>query len=186
MSTTINVNYVNICNLHLNKIKRSAKHTDIINNIIDDMLMNKVYINNAKIYININRNILNLINEWYNLSSELQEYNNYPIVVYRGIKNIDMKDTFLHPIPFSTCVEYDNALNWINFNDLERSFILKIHVCPNTSFTFTGNFNEGNEVILPAGMLHVIKIYHENNVKIVECSFEQFSYNEMIMNITPK
>ena len=179
----VNVNYAHIYNLHVSKIKESVKNTDIVNSIIDDMLMKKVSIKNDKIYVNINKTVLNLINDWYDFSNELQKYNKSSIIVYRGIKNIDVKDSFLHPIPFSTCIDYDNALNWINFNDLERSFIFKIHVDPQTTYTFTGNVNEGHEVVLPAGVLNAINTYYEDDVKIVECSFKAFSRNEMLSNL---
>ena len=136
------------------------------------------------VYLKINKNVLSVIEKWYNFSSDVKHYNKIHLskyfFVYRGIKlksSLKKGDFLLHPIPFSTCLDYDNATLWTNSN--KYSYILKIKISNNIPFTFTGNLNEGNEVIVSSSNLFIQNI----DKNIVECEIiEYYDYNTMIKN----
>jgi hypothetical protein len=190
--------YVNqIYENHLSIINKTKNNIDIINCIIGDMLMGKVTSCNKTIFLTINKNVLSLIKKWYQLSRSIQASNcnllNYNsrfenFVVYRGInlnEPLNLNEHLIHPIPFSTCLDYNNSLLWLN-NNYNHSYVLKITICKNIPFTFTGNLFEGNEIILPAGKLKIKSINDDNinnninsDVVVVECELIHYSYKEM-------
>lgn len=166
---------------HLSIINKTKNNMDIINCIVGDMLMGKVTRYNNTIFLTMNKNVLSLIKKWYELSMSIFAYNckscfdNF--VVYRGInlnEPLRLNEHLIHPIPFSTCLDYNNSLLWLN-NNYNHSYVLKITICKNIPFTFTGNLDEGNEIILPAGKLKIKNIYGN----IVECELSHYSYKEM-------
>lgn len=168
---------------HLSIINKTKNNTDIINCIIGDMLMGKVTSCNKTIFLTINKNVLSLIKKWYELSRSILTSNfNYSsyfenFTVYRGInlnEPLRLNEHLIHPIPFSTCLDYNNSLLWLN-NNYNHSYVLKITICKNIPFTFTGNLDEGNEIILPAGKLKIKNIYGN----IVQCELTHYSYKEM-------
>ena len=164
---------------HINLIRKSDYYIEIIDSIIGDMLMDKIYIKNDQMYLKINKRVLDLISGWYDLSSKLLIYNTDNITVYRGVSFMDISNNkIVQPIPFSSCIDFENALNWIHPDDL-NSFIMKINIKSGISYTYTGNLNEGNEVVLPAGILTKVNVISCN---IVEYDFEPFTYSQMIEN----
>ena len=179
--------YVNqIYENHLSIINKTKNNTDIIDCIIGDMLMGKVTSCNKTIFLTINKNVLSLIKKWYQLSRSIFTSNcNLPFfdsfVVYRGInlnEPLRLNEYLIHPIPFSTCLDYNNSLLWLN-NSYNNSYVLKITICKNIPFTFTGNLDEGNEIILPAGKLKIKNIISNGNSNVVECELLHYSYKEM-------
>jgi len=175
----------NVYSIHLSIINCSENNSDIINCIIGDMLMGKVKKCNGAIFLSMNSNILNLIKRWYILVNNVFSFNSLfckddNFFVYRGI-NLDesliVNEHLIHPIPFSTCLDYNNSLLWIN-NTRKRSYILKIKISKKTPFIFTGNEDEGDEVILPAGRLQVTNV----SGFVVECDLSHYTYHEMIEN----
>ena len=171
-----------ICHKHAIEIQKSHIYIDVVSSIINDMLMGRVYVENEKIYLKLNERICQLISDWYDLSGKLSVYNNKNIVVYRGVFNMTIsKNKILQPIPFSTCIDFDNSLNWINPKD-PNSFIMKININSGCEYTYTCNLNEGNEVVLPAGFLTKINEFKEKECNIFEYDFEPFTYLQMIEN----
>ena len=175
----------NVYSKHLSVINQSENNCDIINCIIGDMLMGKVQKYNNTIFLSINANVLNLIKRWYILLNSVFSFNSlfYKIdhfFVYRGInlnEFLSVNENIVHPIPFSTCLDYNNSLLWIN-ESRAHSYILKIKITKKTPFIFTGNKDEGNEVILPAGSLKITNI----TGFIVECDLVHYTYKEMVQN----
>jgi len=166
---------------HINIINSNPHFLDIINNIIGDMLMGRVRFDEKKqqLSLHINNYILNLITNWYNMIAYLPPFE---LSVYRGVKNMCSKQKIiLQPIPFSTSIDKNNAYEWININD-NNSFIMKINVNKSTRFSVTGNYAEGNEVVLPAGYLKMVDITLKNKTKIVSYIFIPFTLEEMILN----
>jgi hypothetical protein len=149
------------------------------------MLMGKVQKYNNTIFLSINANVLNLIKRWYILLNSVFSFNSLfckvdHFFVYRGInlnEFLSVNENIVHPIPFSTCLDYNNSLLWIN-ESRAHSYILKIKITKKTPFIFTGNKDEGNEVILPAGSLKITNI----TGFIVECDLVHYTYKEMIQN----
>jgi len=135
----------------------------------------------------MNANVLNLIKRWYVLLNNVFSFNslffeNDHFFVYRGInlnESLILNEHIIHPIPFSTCLDYNNSLLWIN-NSRKYSYILKIKISKKTPFIFTGNEDEGDEVILPAGRLKVVNI----SGFILECDLKNYTYKEMIKNFS--
>lgn len=165
-----------LCIIHNNYITSSSTYLYIIDAIIGDMLMNRVKINsNNKLEISLTDSVLYIIEYWYELSEKLKTHN-IPLTVYRGINYVRKdNDCIMQPIPFSTCVDYDVASEWVY--NTESGFVMKINILGDVGYTFTDNMNEGNEVILPAGYLHKTNIDVENN--IIEYDFMPLNYNEM-------
>ena len=166
-------NEYTICHKHAIEIQKSYIYIDVVSSIINDMLMGLVYVENEKIYLKLNERICQLISDWYDLSGKLSVYNNKNIVVYRGVFNMTIsKNKILQPIPFSTCIDFDNSLN----------LIMKINIKSGCEYTYTCNLNEGNEVVLPAGFLLKINEFKEKECNIFEYDFEPFTYLQMIEN----
>lgn len=167
--------------IQINIINNNPNFVQIINNIIDDMLMGRVSFdkNNKKISLHINKSIFYLISDWYLMTNSLPPFK---ITVYRGVKNMSSNEkVILQPIPFSTSIKLSNAFEWINNND-DQSFIMKINVSKFTRFSVTGNYAEGNELVLPAGYLKMNKITFKKHTKIISYSFIPFSFEQMINN----
>ena len=138
--------------------------------IIGDMLMDKVYYceNTKKVYLRkLTSRTKRLIKEWYLFTTYLSTFPRVNIMVYRGVKNMNpRKEYHVQPIPFSTCLELTNAMEWIIPNHY-NSFIMCIDVQSDVPYTFSNNAMEGDEVILPAGCLQYqqkMKPYQNTNI----------------------
>ena len=177
----------NVYSKHLSIINRSENNSDIINCIIGDMLMGKVQKYNNTIFLSLNANVLNLIKRFYILLNNTFSFNNSffnidHFFVYRGInmnETLIVNENIIHPIPFSTCLDYNNSLLWIN-RSRKHSYILKIKISKKTPFIFTGNEDEGDEVILPAGRLKIVNV----SGFVVECELFYYTYKEMVENFS--
>lgn len=162
-----------LCKKHYECLKSYESYKNVSECILNDMLMNRVRKENGVIRVVLNNITINLIKEWYKLSEIVKYYNTF-LTVYRGVYNIDkMQSVIIQPIPFSTCVEYSFAKDWIN--DCNFSYVMKINIPPFTPYTFNNNINEGNEVILPAGFLSK----KSENQHFVEYNFMSLNYKEM-------
>ena len=154
--------WITVYNLHTQEINKNKRFIDICDCIIGDMLMGKVKFVNNKLEVFLNPKISELISEWKLMSLYLSQFNR-EIIVYRGVNNLNIMTKIEQPIPFSTCIEYENALLWKNDN----GFVMKIFVSNNINYTFIDNKDEGYEVILPSGYL----IQRKNNNNFVEYDF---------------
>ena len=167
---------------HTDLIRNSEYYSKIIDSIIGDMLMDKISVKKGKIYLTINKRILDLIHGWYDLSSKIVIYNTNNITVYRGVSNMDITyDKIVQPIPFSSCIDFDNSLNWIHIKN-PNSFIMKINIKSGVGYTYTGNLDEGNEVVLPAGILLKKNIIEYLEYNVVVYDFEPYTYSQMEKN----
>jgi hypothetical protein len=163
-----------LCKKHYIYLNTSETYEDVTESIIGDMLMGRVRKENNIIYVNLNKVTINLIKEWYKLSEIIKGYNPC-LTVYRGVYNVDKtQKVVIQPIPFSTCVEYSFAKEWISECNIEN-YVMKINIPQLTPYTFINNINEGNEVILPAGFLSKIN----ENENFVEYNFMSLNYEEM-------
>lgn len=160
----------NIYNFHVTYIKNNDEFYTIIDSIIGDMFMGRVKFIDNKLYINVPDIVLHFIKKWYILSEILKKYNSCELVLYRGMNNLEVLDKIIQPIPFSTCIDYNNATLWSN-----NGFVMKINVKSNVGYTFTGNLNEGNEVILPAGYLFCVGKQED----YIEYEYEDYSFTKM-------
>jgi hypothetical protein len=162
-----------LCKKHYIYLQTSESYKNVTESIIGDMLMNRVRKENDIIYVNLNKVTINLIKEWYKLSEIIKDYNPC-LTVYRGVYNVDKtQKVVIQPIPFSTCVEYSFAKDWINESNV--GYVMKINIPQLTPYTFINNINEGNEVILPAGFLSKIN----ENDNFIEYNFISLNYEEM-------
>jgi len=162
-----------LCKKHYECLKSYESYKNVSECIISDMLMNRVRKENDMINVILNNITINLIKEWYKLSEIVKYYNTF-LTVYRGVYKIDkMQSVIIQPIPFSTCVEYSFAKDWIS--DCNLSYVMKINIPPFTPYTFNNNINEGNEVILPAGFLSK----KSENQHFIEYNFMSLNYKEM-------
>ena len=169
----------NICNLHIKIIREHTFFLEIVNNIIGDMLMDKVHIIDEKLNVDILPVTLNLIYDWYFLAILLNKSNKCDLIVYRGVKRMSCKDVIYQPIPFSTCIDFDNSLNWI-IEDDDCSFVMEIEVKRDCLYTFSGNFEEGNEVILPAGYLLFKTTRIKEKIKVITFIFQESKFDDMV------
>ena len=117
--------------------------------------------------------VVNLIKEWYLFAEYLSAFKRVKLTVYRGVKNMNANISHTQPLPFSTCIDVNNALDWIIPNN-HRSFVMSIEVSRKIKYTFTGNINEGNEVVLPAGYLFFQKKVKMKNTYLVSYIFKYF------------
>ena len=162
-----------LCNKHYIYLKSSETYKIVTECIIGDMLMNRVKKENNVIRVILSKITLNLIKDWYKVSESVKNHNPF-ITVYRGVYNIDKtQSVIIQPIPFSTCIEFSFAKDWIN--DCNFSYVMKINIPQFTPYTFINNINEGNEVILPAGFLSK----KDENQHFIEYNFMSLSYEEM-------
>jgi len=160
---------MDIINIEKNHIKNIAQNNTSINTIemiIGDVLMGKIKKLDYRIIqmVNMTDAVNNLIENWYVMANELKIYNNYAFSVYRGVSNMDNLDIIFQPIPFSTCIEFDNAINWV----YDNGFIMKINIKVGDLYTFIGNKYEGNEVILGKCHLKKISTIKQNGIIINE------------------
>jgi len=167
-----------VCRFHVQTIREQPFFIEIINNIIGDMLMNKVQIVDDKLQVDIIPITLNLIYDWYFLAIMLNKSQKCDLIVYRGVKRMQCNVSIYQPIPFSTCIDYNNSLNWI-IEDNEFSFIMEIEVQSDCLYTFTGNFEEGNEVILPAGYLIYKTTKMKEKIKVITFMFKESNFQEV-------
>jgi hypothetical protein len=158
--------------IHKNYICKSSEYLKISDDIIGDMLMNRVKHEEGKLKLNMNKFVYDIIEKWYKLSEEVKKYNT-PITLYRGARYSKNEKIILQPIPFSTCLDYEYAKDWV-FNN---GFIMKINIKYKTPYTFIDNINEGDEVVLPSGYLYQIKNIQNN---IIEYDFVPLSHDEML------
>ena len=164
-----------LCKKHYIYLNTSETYKDVTESIIGDMMMGRVRKENNIIYVILNKATINLIKEWYKLSEIIKHYNPC-LTVYRGVYNIDKTQrVVIQPIPFSTCIEYSFAKEWIVESNI--GYVMKINIPRFTSYTFINNINEGNEVILPAGFLSKIN----ENDDFIEYNFMSLNYEEMNM-----
>jgi hypothetical protein len=162
-----------LCKKHYIYLNTSETYKDVTESIIGDMLMGRVKKENNIIYVILNKVTINLIKEWYKLSEIIKHYNPC-LTVYRGVYNLDKTQRMvIQPIPFSTCIEYSFAKEWINESNI--GYVMKINIPQFTPYTFINNINEGNEVILPAGFLSKIN----ENDDFIEYNFMSLNYEEM-------
>lgn len=160
--------------IHTTEIDKNQKYQSLVNDIIGDMLMYKVYSNDrGDICLrHLNHDVLTLIREWYLFANYLSQFKRRDICVYRGVKHMNPIQNHYQPIPFSTSYNFANALEWIIPNTY-HSFIMCLYVSHKTIYTFTGNLEEGNEVILPAGSLFFLKQVKLRNTFLVYFRFSQ-------------
>lgn len=168
-----------ICDLHIKIIRKQPFFMEIVNNIIGDMLMDKVHIIDEKLNVDIIPVTLNLIYDWYFLAILLNKSNKCDLIVYRGVKRMSCNDVIYQPIPFSTCIDFDNSLNWI-IEDDDCSFVMEIEVKRDCLYTFSGNFEEGNEVILPAGYLLFKTTRIKEKIKVITFIFQESKFDDMV------
>jgi hypothetical protein len=143
--------------------------------------MYKVYCNQrgeTKLYF-LEKQVVDLIKEWYLFAEYLSKFGREDITVYRGVKNMDINIDHIQPIPFSTCLQYSSSLDWIIPNN-SHSFIMSIYVSRKNLYTFIGNQAEGNEVILPAGNLFFLKKVKIKDTNMVYYKFKQYSNAQFI------
>lgn len=161
--------------LHVLTIDASSTYQFVAESIISDGFMNRVSFNHEnKLTVNLNRQVHQIIEWWYDLSEKLKPHNR-DISVYRGIYNVPSDQSVLiQPIPFSTCREFKYAYDWVK--DVDNGFAMKINVRGFTGYTFIGNESEGDEIILPAGFLK--RVGNENGV--VEYDFEPLDHDGML------
>ena len=152
---------------HIMNIEQNNMYKNVVDMIIGDVLMGKVKkLNDGTLQlVNMTDTVKNLIQNWIIMANEIKKYNEYSFSVYRGVSNMDDNDIIFQPIPFSTCVEFDNALNWI-YDDI--SFIMKINIKVGDLYTFTGNICEGREVVIGKCNLRKICSIKQNGIVINE------------------
>ena len=161
-------NKLEIYHIHKREIDRNKKYQSIVQDIIGDMIMYKVYANEKdEICLRtLGSNVIKLIKEWSLFAEYLSKFERVPLTVYRGVKFMNPNINHTQPIPCSSCLDFNNALDWIIPKN-DRSFVMSIYVSQQIKYTFTGNMNEGNEVILPAGYLSFQKKVRYKNTFIV-------------------
>ena len=169
-------NKMDIYKIHTREIRKSRIFQTVVENIMGDMLMHKVHSNNdGEIFItSVNHKVLTLIREWYLFARYLSYFERKDIYVFRGVKNMNPDKNHLQPIPFSSCLCLRNTFDWIIPNKPD-SYIMCIYISRTIIYTFTGNFSEGNEVILPAGYLIFLKKIKYKNTFIVFYDFLQLN-----------
>ena len=169
---------MDIYRIHTREIQKNPKFQSIVENIIGDMLMHKVYSkNDGQIIIcSLNKSVLNLIREWYLFASYLSFFQRKDIYVFRGVMNMNVNKNHIQPIPFSSSLCLDNTFNWILPNTPD-SFIMCISTSRKIIYTFTGNLSEGNEVILPAGYL-----LYRNKVKFKNTFLVFYDFVQLAMS----
>lgn len=163
-----------VCNLQVKIIRNHSFFQRIVDNIIGDMLMNKVQMINGKLQVELPIVTKNLIYDWYFLAMMLNNYDKCDLIVYRGVKKMQHSFFIYQPIPFSTCIEFSNSLNWVN--EERDSYVMEIEVNQSCLYTFTGNFAEGNEVILPAGYLIYKKEIIKEKIKVITFIFKESKF----------
>jgi len=154
-------------NNHIMNIDKNNMYMNVVEMIIGDVLMGKIKKSDDGCLqlVNMTESVNNLIENWYIMANDLQKYNKHYFSVYRGVSNMDDEDIIVQPVPFSTCIEFDNALNWV-YDD--KSFIMKINIKVGDLYTFTGNTHEGREVVIRGCCLIKTTSLKENGIIINE------------------
>ena len=144
-------------------------YEEVRDNIIDDMLMGKIVSKPEGIsLIGMTEKVKSLISLFYKVARKL--YTPCEFTVYRGTRPIKIdKDTLIQPIPFSTSLDPENAMNWIDEDD--KCCIWRIRVPRNSLFLCIDNPNEGKEVVLPAGKIRINKSSLPDSIRVYECEF---------------
>lgn len=143
-------------------------YEEVRDNIIDDMLMGKVVLKPEGVtLVGMTEKVKKLIDLFYKVAKKL--YIPCSFTVYRGTRPIKIaENTLFQPIPFSTSLVPENAMNWIDED--EKCCIWRINVPKDSLFLCIDNPNEGKEVILPAGMIRIIKSSMDS-IRVYECEF---------------
>ena len=163
---------------HTECIDNSINYINIVESIIGDMLMNRVKFSNNKMILNLNPRCMDLIENWYSFAEHVKKYNTVDMIVYRGVYNMNKNSKYiLQPIPFSSCICSNYAKEWIS--NYDSSFTMKIHIKKNTLYTYLGNINEGNEVVLSAGLL-IKKDKTSDENDFVEYDFISYNLDDMM------
>jgi len=153
-------------NNHITNIEQNNMYINVVEMIIGDVLMGKIKkTEDGSIQlINMTDIVTSLIEDWYIMAKELKKYNDYCFSVYRGVSNMEDDNTIVQPLPFSACLEFDNALNWV----YDNGFIMKINIKIGDLYTFTGNTYEGREVIISPCKLEKIHSTKKDGITINE------------------
>lgn len=169
--------------IHQQLISKSRFFKAIEADIRDDGLMHKITLENNKIKIkkqSYTEDTNELIKDWYNMASDLYlTLENTNIIFYRGFGIINNLQYIIQPIPFSTTYDKDKSSEYGTGN------ILEIHVPSKTRFTYINDAEK--EVILPAGIIIILKKYQEpyisengEDYNVFKCTFEPTqSYADM-------
>lgn len=158
-----------ICLKHIGIIIQNKYYIQTINDVIGDVLMNTIKEkDDGSIELFLNKYQKYLVENIYNLFNTLSSYKYFThnvknFSVFKGVSNIKNDETMIFPIPFCCCVNFDNASEWCL---QENSFIIEIKIDSSIPIIFTGNIEEGNEVILPKCKLSLIKTYFINDKKV--------------------
>lgn len=150
-----------VCVVHRERIAGNEDYKAIQENIIGDNLMGKVRIVDTVLAVTNHPYTNNLIEKWYEMSAAIRAGLDHgePFHVYRGIKLPQRPgNCIIQPIPFSTGCEIGPA---IGFTD-RGNYLLDITVTPEVAYTCITNPEEGDEVILPAGVCVVTGIVQQN------------------------
>jgi len=156
---------------------KNSTYREVGDGIIDDMLMGK-YDKQGNLR-KLSKRVEDFIENYYMVarhfytkyqSCRCSDVSHY--TVYRGssttqnLKNMTVVST----IPFSTSIETENALNWINFKTNCCIWVIKVPT--DTMFLCIDNPNEGKEVVLPAGKFYVSAEKVIEGITTYECDFE--------------
>lgn len=164
-----------LCYLSLIVLLKRCEFSEVICDIINDVFMGRVNVDDENnTHVRLNERLLSSTKLWFCLCEHLcsqpeikKLYLSLKFFVYRGIHGYKSKDrqSILQPLPFSCCVEFDNAKNWI-VPDRDDSFIIEIELDNEiNNYTFTGNLEEGNEIVLPPGRMYYISERYDRVLK---------------------
>lgn len=149
-------------NNHITNIERNSTYMSVIEMIIGYVLMGKVKktTDDGLKVSNITPVVERLLDNWNIMANDLKQYNGCCFTVYRGVSNMDDDDIIVQPLPFSTCVDYENALSWV----YQDGFVMKINIKIGDLYTFTGNESEGRKVVLAPCTLKKISTIKKDGV----------------------
>jgi hypothetical protein len=157
MTSTEKILLSKICTTQIELIKNNEKHSQIQEEIIGDGLQGKVKLKEGKYVVSDDKAVNDLITGWYSMANSIhfKILSSCNYVVYRGAKliNTDHDEIKLFPIPVSTSKNIENLANWIGYDDRVPIVIL---FTSDTYFTCLNNPDEGEEIILPAGILKIV------------------------------
>lgn len=151
-------------NNHITNIEKNSTYMSVIEMIIGDVLMGKVKktADGSLKLFNITPVVERLIDNWSIMANDLKQYNDCCFNVYRGVSNMEDTDIIVQPLPFSTCIDYENARNWV-YTD---GFIMDINIKVGDLYTFTGNEYEGREVVLAPCTLKKISTTTKDGITV--------------------
>jgi len=156
-------------------------YTEIRDRIIDDVLMGKI--RNGTLS-GLTPFVQETLQFFYKRANELYDQIHFKqgctYVVHRGTKGTKPKiidNKTVQPIPFSTSLEEKNIENWIGPTCCRWHIFFPL----NTRFIGIDNPNEGKEIVLPAGVLHITKQWVEDGIINYNCHLEPTeTYEDMI------